>query len=93
MKAKSCINCGAPLHSNICDYCGTEYEIDNNCNHTQKGKQINEFIYELDINGKPQQFYLGDVEVEKCIDVYVDASGNLHRNMLGAKRKLTLIEM
>lgn len=28
VKAKTCINCGAPLHSNICDYCGTEYEID-----------------------------------------------------------------
>lgn len=42
MKAKTCINCGATLHSNICDYCGTEYEIDDKCNHTQKEKRINE---------------------------------------------------
>lgn len=21
----NCVNCGAPLHGNICEYCGTEY--------------------------------------------------------------------
>ena len=24
--AKSCKNCGAPMRSNKCEYCGTEYE-------------------------------------------------------------------
>lgn len=24
--AKSCKNCGAPMQSNKCEYCGTEYE-------------------------------------------------------------------
>jgi hypothetical protein len=52
VKAKTCINCGAPLHSNVCDYCGTEYEIEDNCNHKQKGKQINE----LDVQEKQEPF-------------------------------------
>ena len=93
MKAKTCINCGAPLHSNICDYCGTEYEIDDNCNHTQKGKRINDFIYELDIQGKPYRFYVGEVEVNKLTDVGRDKNGNVIPIHLGAKRKLTLIEI
>ena len=25
----NCVNCGAVLHGNICEYCGTEYN--NNC--------------------------------------------------------------
>lgn len=23
----NCVNCGAPLHGNICEYCGTEYNL------------------------------------------------------------------
>lgn len=93
MKAKTCINCGAPLHSNVCDYCGTEYELDDNCNHTQKGKQINDFIYELDIQGKPYRFYVDDMQINTDIDVVRNAKGELRRNTLCSKRKLTLIEI
>lgn len=93
MKAKTCINCGAPLHSNVCDYCGTEYELDGNCNHTQKGKQINEFIYELDIQGKTHRFYVGKVEVNVPTDVGRDKNGLVVPINLGTKRKLTLIEI
>lgn len=25
MEMTNCVNCGAPLHGNICEYCGTEY--------------------------------------------------------------------
>lgn len=28
-KNLNCVNCGAPLHSHKCEYCGTEYEFDN----------------------------------------------------------------
>lgn len=92
MKAKICINCGAALRSNVCDYCGTEYELDGNCNHTQKGKQINEFIYELEIQGKPYQFYVGDIQVSKVIDAGRCANGKIQDNFY-TKRKLTLIEI
>lgn len=30
MKPKTCINCCAPLHSNVCEYCGSVYEVENN---------------------------------------------------------------
>lgn len=92
MKAKTCINCGAPLHSNICDYCGTEYELDNNGNHTQKGKQINEFIYELDIQGETHTFYVGEVQAHKILDYAAEKNGKVVPIDLGTKRKLTLIE-
>ena len=93
MKAKTCINCGAALRSNVCDYCGTEYELDDNCNHTQKGKQINDFIYELDIQGKPYRFYVDDMQINADFDVVRNFKGELRRIPLCSKRKLTLIEI
>lgn len=32
----NCVNCGAPLHGNICEYCGTEYGH----NHAEKNSDI-----------------------------------------------------
>ncbi len=29
IKPKTCINCCAPLHSNVCEYCGTVYDVEN----------------------------------------------------------------
>lgn len=28
MRPKNCKNCGAPLHGDVCEYCGTEYRED-----------------------------------------------------------------
>ena len=81
------------LHGNVCDYCGTEYELDDDCNHTQKGKQINDFIYELDIQGKPYRFYVGEVQVHEIADTGRDKNGRVIPIDLGIKRKLTLIEI
>lgn len=27
MEITNCANCGAPLHGNVCEYCGTEYNL------------------------------------------------------------------
>ena len=27
MTRTNCVNCGAPLHGHVCEYCGTEYDI------------------------------------------------------------------
>lgn len=83
----------APLHSNICDYCGTEYELDEENNHTQKGKQINEFIYELEIKGKPYNFYVDEIQTNTILDAGRDNNGLVVPINLGTKRKITLIEM
>ena len=94
MKAKMCINCGAPLHSNVCEYCGTEYELDENNNNKNSGKQINDYVFELEINGEKSSFYLDELTVEDVfLDAYRDAEGLLHRQMGKRKRKLSLIEM
>lgn len=39
----NCVNCGAPLHGNICEYCGTEYG--QNHSETNSDKENNEEIF------------------------------------------------
>lgn len=36
MKPKTCINCCAPLHSNVCEYCGSVYEVENKNDGTMR---------------------------------------------------------
>ena len=89
-----CINCGAQLHSNVCEYCGTEYELDDNNNNKNSGKQISDYIFELEINGEKSNFYLDKLNVENMfLDSYRDSEGVLHRKMDKRKRKLSLIEI
>lgn len=93
MKPKTCINCCAPLHSNVCEYCGSVYELDKNDNHVQKGRQIDKYTYELDILGEKHTFYVGEIEnLQTEFDSYRDERGQLHRVPPITKRKLTLIE-
>ena len=93
IKPKTCINCCAPLHSNVCEYCGSVYELDKNDNHVQKGRQISKYVYELDILGEKHEFYVGNIEcMQTEVDSYRDAEGILHRVPPITKRKLTLIE-
>lgn len=93
IKPKTCINCCAPLHSNVCEYCGSVYELDENSNHVQKGRQIDAYTYELDILGEKHLFYVGNIEcIETEFDSYRDVDGYLHRVPPITKRKLTLIE-
>ena len=92
MKEKMCINFGAPIHSNICEYCGTEYELDEKQNCKQKGKQINDFTYELGVDGKKYLFYLGNVEVIKIVDLQRNFKNGKLEDKGNIKRKITLIQ-
>lgn len=88
MTAQTCINCGAPLTGNKCEYCGTEY-----------GDQgftgdINAYSGEITVNGRTFRCYIGRIET---LPVYSSDSGRtadgvLRKGHTAMKRKLTLIE-
>lgn len=86
---KRCINCGAQLTGTKCDYCGTEYDTDFNGNVGIKGKMINDYIVELEIDGENVRFYVGDIETHEAIDV---STLEDKKNITQTKRKITLIE-
>lgn len=52
--ARTCEKCGAPLRSNKCEYCGTEYESTNDMREIQR--QIN--LLNLQLNQKAQEEFL-----------------------------------
>lgn len=83
----NCINCGAPLHSDKCDYCGTEYTLN-------EFGQIKEYIIKLNILGEEKEFYIGDIEKHKiCSNAVRDPSGFLVHDEIGNKLTLKLIEI
>ena len=83
----NCINCGAPLHSDKCEYCGTEYHIDNY-------GQINEYKVKLNILGEEKKFYIGKVEKNSIYgDCKRNINGTLTENKICDKLRIELIEM
>lgn len=87
MKQTNCINCGAPLHNEKCDYCGTEYNLGNS-------GYINEYIVKINILGQEKDFYIGKIEKQSIFgDCCRDISGYLRTNKICDKLKLELIEM
>lgn len=88
MKEIKCINCGAPLNGNVCEYCGTQYE-DNKISC-----EIGDYQGIITIGDNSYNVYIGDVSM--CLvgsDSYRDADGNLIRKVGTLKHKFTLIEM
>jgi hypothetical protein len=84
----NCINCGAPLHNEKCDYCGTEYHLDN-CG------QINEYKVKINILGQEKEFYIGRIERHSLFsaDTCRNIDGSLSSSKICDKLKLELIEM
>ena len=86
---KKCINCGAILHGNICEYCGTEYS-DNGISAT-----FNEGDYmgELKISNETINVYIAQADImHPDIFEYGDKNGMLRRDITPPKRKFTLVE-
>ena len=83
----NCINCGAPLHSCKCEYCGTEYHMDSY-------NRISEYKVKLNIMGQEKEFYIGKVENHRFFtDCQRSADGRLSLNGKCNKLKLELIEI
>lgn len=86
----NCVNCGAVLKENICEYCGTRY--------TDKKMTVdlgtNELTGELKIGEKIFKVFLGHVEAEPIIEeAYRDSNGILHGGKTMLKHKFRLIEV
>ena len=73
MKITNCVNCGARLQSNVCEYCGSVYEK----------KEIKKYYYEdnikvvkqdsdrkitLNIYGKDIDFYISSIQSHPIYD-------------------------
>ena len=86
----NCINCGAVLHGNVCEYCGTEY---NNASIVANFNN-SDYMGTLRIGKEEIPVYIGDIE-SFMIDSepYTDCNGLLHREMPKMKKKFTLIEI
>ena len=87
--ARICVNCGAPLTGNKCEYCGTEYG-----DAPFKADFPHQNYYgEITINGKTFRCYISDIKFHNILlehsarDIY----GNITRNNV-VKREITLIE-
>lgn len=87
----NCINCGAPLHGNVCAYCGTEYNEDGFVCRFDK----DELTGTLRVHGKEFRVYLGEVEGHDlmCGEPVRDEKGRLTRATPLIKHVFKLIEV
>lgn len=96
MKLTSCINCGAPLHGDKCEYCGTSYANDGKFSGSAVSNSVDwnaNGIFEID--GVQYACYLSDVEVHDIGCQYVGRSldGTFYRGKPIYKHKFVLEEM
>lgn len=86
----NCVNCGAILHGNKCEYCGTEY---NNSGVTASfGKD--DYVGIMKLGDEEIKVYIGSMEGHFIGgDSYRDCEGNLHIDKPRMKRKFTVIEV
>lgn len=85
----NCVNCGAPLHGNKCEYCGTEYAGDQIVVDFDK----DDCTGTISIGGKVYHVYLGNMTAEAhFVGAYRDIMGNLYRNKGRLIHTFTLIE-
>lgn len=99
MKLTNCINCGAYLHSNKCEYCGTSYEK----------KEIEKFYVEdniklvkqdgnkkitLNVYGQDIDFYIASIQSKPIYDevqYITDMSTKYYVRPISENIEITLI--
>ena len=88
MGYRTCINCGAPIHGNVCEYCGTEYR--------QNGFTGDFGAYDgvITVNGQTFRCYIGEINIFNVCSTCTGRTknGDLKRDVMAKKRKITLIE-
>lgn len=86
----NCVNCGAILHGNVCEYCGTKY----NDNGISASFSTDDYTGTMKLGNEEIKVYIGRMEsniIES--DAWMDAMGVLHRDKPKIKRKFTVIEI
>lgn len=88
---KNCINCGAVLKGDICEYCGTRYKDE----EIQVDLGENNMFGEFKFGGQTYRVYLAAVEANLvstgCIGR--DIEGNVYLGKPVLKHKWELVEM
>ena len=89
---RNCVNCGAPLHGSVCDYCGTEYN--------KNGDMVAEFDKEtargvLKIGDLEYDCYIGKIEIHPVCggNSGRDMSGRLIRDTVRMIHKFEVVEV
>lgn len=87
----NCVNCGAILKGNVCEYCGTRYESGS----ITADFKSNDCFGELRVGDKSYKVYLGRMEVNQIwsSDTRRDKNGNLHGEIIATKHEFVLIEV
>ena len=86
----NCVNCGAPLRGNRCDYCGTEYTG----SVVHAAFERGEATGTLSVGGVEYHVYLGSMEAHTiCRDAGRDETGRLRMERPVMKHKFSLIEL
>lgn len=86
----NCVNCGAILHGNICEYCGTEY----NNGVISANFSAGDYTGTMKLGDEEIRVYIGSMEGHiVCGGSYRDFEGYLHRSKPQMKRKFTVIEI
>lgn len=85
----NCINCGAPLHGDKCEYCETEYS-----NGVVIRKSQKRDFSVLRMGDEEIPVYIKSEDILGIIDFepYMDCNGFLHRSCSKVKRIFTAIE-
>lgn len=87
----NCVNCGAVLHGNRCEYCGTVYSDNSVVASFEEGDLTGTFS----VGGKTYNVYVGDVEttvISGPLTIRL-LNGRFLRDNPVLKHKFTLIEV
>lgn len=86
----NCINCGAILHGDKCEYCGTEYK-----NNGISAKFNNDdYAGTIKIGNEEINAYISSMEGHLFGgEPWTDAQGIIHRDKPKMKRTFTLVEI
>lgn len=86
----NCVNCGAILHGDKCEYCGTEYNNNGICACFDK----DDYMGTIKIGNEEINVYIGSMEGYLFDDYsWIDGQGKIHRNKSKIKRSFTLVEI
>ena len=86
----NCVNCGAVLHGDVCEYCGTQYKNGVISATFEDRSECGE----ITIHGKSFNVYLSRVDISSIGgNAFRSVDGRLHRCNPITKHKFTMIEM
>lgn len=85
----NCINCGAIIHGDKCEYCGTEYKHDGITANFNK----NDLTGTMKINGEEIKVYISHVDISTVdLGQWMDVYGMLHTGEVKKIRTFTVVE-